>query len=83
MGCYADSLYEEKNISRAAERLYISQPALTYRLKNLEKEFGTTLFYKVKGGIEFTPEGVHLVEYAEEMLKKLQKTKDNMLNMNR
>ena len=34
-------LYEEKNISRAAERLYISQPALTYRLKNLEKEFGT------------------------------------------
>ena len=47
-------VYEEKNISRAAERLYISQPALTYRLKNLEKEFGTTLFYKVKGGIEFT-----------------------------
>lgn len=34
-------LYEEKNISRASERLYISQPALTYRLKNLEKEFGT------------------------------------------
>lgn len=75
-------VYEEKNISRAAERLYISQPALTYRLKNLEKEFGTTLFYKVKGGIEFTPEGAHLVEYSEEMLKKLQKTKDNMLNMN-
>jgi DNA-binding transcriptional LysR family regulator len=74
-------LYEEKNISRAAERLYISQPALTYRLKNLEKEFGTSIFFKIKGGIEFTSEGIHLASYAEEMIKKLQKTKDYMLNM--
>ncbi|WP_299092603.1 LysR family transcriptional regulator [uncultured Metabacillus sp.] len=74
-------LYQEKNISRASERLYISQPALTYRLKNLEKEFGTKLFFKIKGGIEFTSEGLHLVEYSEEMIKKLQKTKDFMVNM--
>lgn len=74
-------LYEEKNISRAAERLYISQPALTYRLKNLEKEIGTELFFKIKGGIEFTSEGIHLAGYAEEMIKKLQKTKDYILNM--
>ena len=74
-------LYEEKNITRAAERLYISQPALTYRFKNLEKSFGTSLFFKIKGGIEFTSEGVHLAGYAEEMIVKLQKTKDYMLNM--
>lgn len=74
-------LYEEKNISRASERLFISQPALTYRLKNLEKELGTELFYKIKGGTEFTSEGVYLAEYAEEMIKKLQQTKDYMLNM--
>ncbi|ASN06382.1 LysR family transcriptional regulator [Virgibacillus necropolis] len=74
-------LYEENNISRAAERLYISQPALTYRLKNLEKEFETSLYFKIKGGIEFTSEGVHLADYAADMLNKLQKTKDYMLNM--
>lgn len=74
-------LSEEKNISRASERLYISQPALTYRLKNLEEEFGTRLFFKIKGGIEFTSEGLHLAAYAEEMIKNLQKTKDYMLNM--
>jgi len=74
-------LYEEKNISRAAERLYISQPALTYRLKNLEKEFGTSLFFKIKGGIEFTSEGIYLMSYSEEMIKRLQKTKDYILNM--
>lgn len=74
-------LHEEKNLTRSAERLFISQPALTYRLKNLENEFGTRLFFKVKGGIEFTSEGTHLAEYAGEMLKKLQRTKDFMLNM--
>ncbi|MFY0759739.1 LysR family transcriptional regulator [Metabacillus dongyingensis] len=74
-------LSDEKNISRASERLYISQPALTYRLKNLEEEFGTRLFFKIKGGIEFTSEGLHLAAYAEEMIKNLQKTKDYMLNM--
>jgi DNA-binding transcriptional LysR family regulator len=74
-------LDQEKNISRASERLYISQPALTYRLKNLEKEFGTKLFFKIKGGIEFTNEGLHLVEYSREMIKKLQVTKDNMINL--
>ncbi|WP_026574960.1 LysR family transcriptional regulator [Bacillus sp. UNC438CL73TsuS30] len=74
-------LFEEKNISRASERLYISQPALTYRLKNLEKELGTELFFKIKGGIEFTSEGFYLADYAEEMIKKLQQTKDYILNM--
>ncbi|MBZ5753153.1 LysR family transcriptional regulator [Metabacillus rhizolycopersici] len=74
-------LDQEKNISRASERLYISQPALTYRLKNLEKEFGAKLFFKIKGGIEFTNEGLHLVEYSREMIKKLQITKDNMINL--
>ncbi len=74
-------LHQEKHISRASERLYISQPALTYRLKNLENEFDTKIFFKTKGGIEFTTEGLHLVAYAEEMVNKLQETKDYMLNM--
>ncbi|WP_368896449.1 LysR family transcriptional regulator, partial [Priestia megaterium] len=33
------TLHEEKNITRTAERLYVSQPSLSYRLKNLEEEF--------------------------------------------
>ena len=74
-------LYEEKNISRASERLYISQPALTYRLKNLEKEVGTKLFFKTKKGIELTSEGIYLAQYAEEMTTKLQNTKDYIQNM--
>ncbi|WP_019392377.1 LysR family transcriptional regulator [Priestia filamentosa] len=74
-------LSEEKHITHAAERLYISQPSLTYRLRNIEKEFGVKLFFKIKGGIEFTDEGLYLVNYAEEMLERLQQAKDNVLNM--
>ncbi|MCY7768212.1 helix-turn-helix domain-containing protein, partial [Bacillus inaquosorum] len=33
------TVYEEKNITKAAERLFIAQPTLTYRLQQIEKEF--------------------------------------------
>ena len=38
------TLYEEKNITHTAKRLFMSQPALSDRLKKLEQEFGCTLF---------------------------------------
>ena len=75
-------LHEEKSITRTAERLFISQPALSYRLKNIEAEFGVALFFKTKKGIEFTSEGDYIARYAEEMQKKLQQTKDHVMNMN-
>lgn len=44
------TLFEEKNMTKARERLYMTQPALSYRLKNLEAQFGVRLFYKRKKG---------------------------------
>jgi len=38
------TIAEERNITRAVERLYISQPAITYRVKLLESEFGIIIF---------------------------------------
>lgn len=65
-------LHEEKNITKTAEKLFVSQPSLSYRLKNLEKEMGADIIFKTKTGIEFTSEGEYLVKYAKEMLQKLQ-----------
>jgi hypothetical protein len=42
------------NLGRAAERLYVSQPALSYALKNLEAEFGVRLFDRHAGGVTAT-----------------------------
>lgn len=75
------TLFEQKNITRTAELLFVSQPSLSYRLKNLEEEFGVSLFFKTKNGIEFTPEGEFLFHYSEAMLNQLQEVKDLMSNM--
>lgn len=74
-------LHEEKNITKTAEKLFVSQPSLSYRLKNLEKELGTNIIFKTKTGIEFTSAGEYLVKYAKNMLDKLQVVKDNINNM--
>jgi DNA-binding transcriptional LysR family regulator len=74
-------LYEKKNISKTALSLYISQPALTNRLQQIEKEFGIQIVLRERRGVSFTPEGEYLVKYADEMLLKLEKVKENISNM--
>ncbi|MCP8615921.1 LysR family transcriptional regulator [Salirhabdus salicampi] len=74
-------LYEEGTITKTAQKLYISQPALTYRIKQIEKEFNTKIIYRGSKGVHFTNEGEYLVQYARKMLKELHKTKDNIENL--
>lgn len=64
-------LYEEKSITKAAEALFISQPALTSRLQCIEERFKTQIVVRGKKGVHFTPEGEFLVSCAREMLQKL------------
>ncbi|MBB6284490.1 MULTISPECIES: LysR family transcriptional regulator [Geobacillus] len=75
------TLYDEKNITKTADKVRISQPALTYRLKQLEEEFGIKIAHRGKKGIIFTPQGEYLVQYAREMTKQLRKTKEHLKNM--
>ena len=55
---------EELNLSRAAERLHISQPPLTRRIRRLEDAVGAELFRRTPGGMELTEPGVALLERA-------------------
>ncbi|UOK59080.1 LysR family transcriptional regulator [Metabacillus hrfriensis] len=75
------TLYREKNITKAAQHLYISQPALTNRLQQLEKEFGVTIVHRGRRGVQFTPQGEYLAKCAHDMLSAIQKIKENVLNM--
>ena len=72
---------EEKNITKAAVRLYMSQPALSYRLKNLEKEFGAKIVIRNTTGVIFTHQGEYLLNYALEMLTQLAIAKEKIQNM--
>lgn len=75
------TLYEEKNITKAAERLYISQPAITYRLQQIEEDYGVRIVHRYKKGVIFTNEGEYLVRFAQRLLDEIQKAKDTVQNM--
>ncbi len=66
---YRVAQYE--HITKAAQSLHISQPALTKMIKLLEKECGTPLFYKVGRNIRLTEFGQHLKRRLDEIVPKL------------
>lgn len=76
------TIYSERNITKAAEKLFISQPALTYRIQQIEAEMGVSIVQRNKKGVKFTAEGEYLVKYSKNMLLELQRTKDYLQNMN-
>ena len=55
-------------ISRAAEKLYISQPSLTAAIRELEHEFGITIFQRTNKGIILTSEGEEFLGYARQVI---------------
>ncbi|MDP4096807.1 LysR family transcriptional regulator [Paenibacillus sp. P96] len=72
---------EERSLVRAADRLYITQPALTYRLNQLEKSFGIPVIIRGAKGGRLTPEGERLVEYARRHLAGLAELRDAVLHL--
>lgn len=54
-----------ESISKAAENLLISQPAVSYQIKTLEDALGITLFVRTKKGVTLTDEGKVLFHYVE------------------
>ncbi|MHC1758916.1 MAG: LysR family transcriptional regulator [Negativicutes bacterium] len=75
------AIAEKKNITRAAEHLFIAQSSLSYRLKKLEKEFNAPLLIRTPTGVAFSPEGDYLFQHAKNMLEQLRKTKEYIQNM--
>lgn len=75
------TVHEEKNITKAADRLFMSQPTLTYRLQQIEKEYGIKLLYRGRRGVEFTEQGEFLVKYADKMLIQLRDMEEALWNL--
>lgn len=74
-------LYNQKNLTKTARLLFLTQPALTSRLKHMQEELGVQIVTRESRGIHFTPQGEYLVHCAEEALAHLQKIKENVQNM--
>lgn len=71
-------LSEFQNITKAAEALFISQPALTARIKQLELELDTKLIQSSNKGVYLTQTGMTAAAFAGEMLKKIDELKESI-----
>lgn len=56
------------SFTKAAEALFMTQPAVTFQIRQLEEHFDTRLFDRAHGRISLTPAGVMALEYAERIL---------------
>lgn len=68
------------NISKAANQLYISQPAISKSTSKLEAELGTALFARSSKGVTLTEEGQVLYEYVERAFDSLNMGEENLKN---
>ena len=65
---YFVTVAEELNITRAAEKLHMSQPPLSAQIKNLESELDTVLFIRGKRRLKLTESGQLLYRRAKDIL---------------
>jgi DNA-binding transcriptional LysR family regulator len=65
---YFAAVAEEGNLTRAAERLFVSQPALTKQVKQLEAQLGVQLFTRSRAGMTLTEPGQTLAGRVPDLL---------------
>ncbi|HEX5563998.1 MAG TPA: LysR family transcriptional regulator [Sporosarcina sp.] len=75
------ALAEEGNMRKAAERLFLSQPALSQRLQTIEKEWGTMLFVRSQKGLEPTAAGELVIAFAKETILKKEETAEMIASL--
>lgn len=77
---YFVMIVREQNISKAAERLYLTQPTLTKQMQELENELGAKLFERGKRKITLTEDGLFLYKKAQEIIDLETITKNSFQN---
>ncbi len=76
---YFLTVAREENITRAAEKLYITQPTLSRQLHQLEGELGKQLFKRGNHDVKLTEDGMLLRKRAEEIIDLVEKTETEMI----
>ena len=75
---YYLAVVREGTISAAAQALHVAQPSLSRQMKELEEELGVTLFVRGNRKITLTEEGMVLRKRAEEMVRLMQMTEEEI-----
>ena len=76
---YFLALAEERNFTRAAEKLHMAQPPLTRQIRALEEELGAELFVRTTKGVTLTEAGMALMDEVPNLLALAQRAKERAL----
>lgn len=74
----ARALRDGGSLVEAAKRLHLTQSALSHQLKDIEQRLGLTLFIRKTKPIRFTRAGEHILELADSVIPKLEKTSNDI-----
>ncbi len=77
---YAVKIADTKSMNKAAAELYVSQPALSSTIRDLEEELNIELFIRTNRGIVITAEGDEFLSYARQMVELNQLIEDRYIN---
>jgi len=72
---------EEKSVTKAGERLHLTQSALSHQLRDIEEKLGTPLFLRMNKRMILTPAGEKLLLAAHQILAELKRTEDEISQM--
>ena len=73
---YVYAVYQERSFTKAAQKMFLSQPALSAMVKKAEKKIGTPIFDRSTSPLRLTPAGEYYIEQAEKILRIQQETKE-------
>ena len=72
---YVMEIAQTNSINRAAQNLFISQPALSNAVKELEREIGVVIFERTRKGVSVTADGTEFLRLAEGLLSQMDNIK--------
>ncbi|MBO5454576.1 MAG: LysR family transcriptional regulator [Clostridia bacterium] len=75
---YFHTICSCRTVSAAAEHLFVSQPSLSNAIKELEREFGVTLFSRHHSGMVLTAEGEAFYKMTKEIIIQIEETEHTM-----
>lgn len=75
---YFAAVARHRHFTRAAEELYVTQPALSQQIRRLEEELGLALLRRTSHGVEMTPAGADLLVHAEAVLAEVARARQQM-----
>lgn len=79
---YFIAIAEERNMTKAAERLYVAQSSLSYQLNKLESDVGVPLFLRTKNDMTLTPAGNLYLETALRVIALKDRLYQNIADLN-